>query len=278
MGLGTMYTSPEDHREKGTYIAVTYSPGHKSRAMSNRIQIGSTVSARVGPYEPSQSTTGRPLKARVNGKVLSSVGLGEWVVEWFDGLISRQAGKSMRIESQPNSAGNSVIPNSNSAGSTEVVDNAEGHVNPNTAGAGPSVPRGSPPTAPPPSDGTSVLPSVGSAASGSTTPGSSGNSTAPPTILSAAPSSLTTLGSVFESDATDDPPDLAYDSEDDDTGPDVEPDVHEEKIRADRAALLRLVGHITQVKTGANWMVNWTVIPATAEFSTVLERADEFQV
>lgn len=191
-----MYTSPEDHRAKGTYVQTSCTDRHNFYTMTYRIEIGTRVSARVGPYEPPTSTGGRPLKARVDGKVLASGGPGEWVVEWSSGVISRQHAKSMRIISPPTTAGSSQNPVSGTVARTEVVDNGNQGASVVPAGAGPSATPSSAAMPFPPSAPSGAPSPVGSTPNGSTPAPSSGDSTAPPTIWSAAPSSATNVSQI----------------------------------------------------------------------------------
>ena len=186
--------------------------------MANRIQIGTLVSAHVGPYEPSPSPQGGPLRARIQGKVLASVGRGEWVVEWSNGLIARQQAKSMRIESPPTTTGSSKNPVSGPAAPTEVVDNGNQGGNSCPAGAGPSAPSGSAAAPVAGSAPSGALCAVGSLRSGSTSVPSSGGSTAPPTIFTVVPSSATSIstGSLGVDDlGVGDQDDLYYGSDKD---------------------------------------------------------------
>ena len=229
-------------------------PGHIFYTMANRIQIGTLVSARVGPFEPSLSPQGRPLRARIQGKVLGSSGTRERVVEWSNGYITRHQANAMRIESPPPTTDSSRNPVSGTVATTEVVDNGHQGANTNPAGAGPSVARGSAATPVSPSAPSGAPCAVGPVGSGSTPVPSSGGSTAPPTILSVAPSSATNVSDI-DSIVSEEQNDLLNDSDDGDDIP-IEPDVRAEQVQADREALHRLLGVTTTVTNGnAKWIV-----------------------
>ena len=204
--------------------------------MANRIQIGTLVSAHVGPYEPSPSPQGGPLRARIQGKVLASVGPGEWVVEWSNGLIARQQAKSMRIESPPTTNGSSKNPVSGAAAPTEVVDNGNQGGNSCPAEAGPSAPSGSAAAPVAGSAPSGALCAVGSLRSGSTSVPSSGGSTAPPTIFTVVPSSATSIstGSLGVDDLGVGDQDELYYGSDNDEGIPIEED-----FRAEQAACVK---------------------------------------